>query len=314
MSSDSFYSDLEAFHSFEGFAEFSEYAPLPEDWVILAGDIRGSTEAIRQGRYKSVNMLGAAVITAVVNACEGIEVPFVFGGDGGAVAVPGSVSVAAASSLSALQHHAEKTFGLGLRAAAVPVRRLRQEGHDVAVRRLHLNGRTHLAMFSGGGIERVDAILKGQADDPDLIRSAPGNLDLEGLSCRWEPLAARHGRMIALMVQPAVQEDVQAVYRETLDRIRGVLDGEILPHAPARAETMRFRWPPRGLALEANLRTIGGGLRMMHWLWAAVTSAVQSWCHWRGARGRRLPRHAISRPTPGTDRFPEVRRLPANGA
>lgn len=51
--------------------------------VRMCGDIRGSTRAIEEGRYKQVNMVGAAVITAVLNACAGYEIPFVVGGDGG---------------------------------------------------------------------------------------------------------------------------------------------------------------------------------------------------------------------------------------
>ena len=71
-----FYSSLSAFSEF---AEFDAYTPFPADWVVLAGDIQGSTDAIGAGRYKAVNMVGAAVITCVLNVCEGVEVPFVFG-------------------------------------------------------------------------------------------------------------------------------------------------------------------------------------------------------------------------------------------
>ena len=280
--SETFYADLEPFQAFEDFADFGAYAALPDDWVILAGDIAGSTRAIAEGRYKAVNMLGAAVITAVLNACQGLDVPFVFGGDGGAVAIPGSRRDAAARALARLQAQAGQNFDLALRAAAVPVARLRAEGHDVAVRRLHLNGRNHLAMFAGGGIEQVDAILKGDPGDPDLLHPAVGAVDLEGLSCRWEPLAARHGQMIALMVQPAGAAPAPEVYRETLALLRDVLDGRILAHAPARDDTLRFRWPPRGLGLEARTRAIAHDNRLRQWLWAAITAAVQKWCHWRG--------------------------------
>jgi hypothetical protein len=54
------------------------------------------TKAIAEGRYKAVNMAGAAVIAAVTNALEGREFPFVFGGDGASFAV-GPADVTAAS-------------------------------------------------------------------------------------------------------------------------------------------------------------------------------------------------------------------------
>ena len=62
--SDRFYADLPSFHDFNDFADFSAYRSTPDDWVVLAGDIVGSRAAIAAGRYKAVNMLGAAVITA----------------------------------------------------------------------------------------------------------------------------------------------------------------------------------------------------------------------------------------------------------
>ncbi|MFK7944237.1 MAG: DUF3095 family protein, partial [Paracoccaceae bacterium] len=55
-----FYARLEPFRTFEGFAAFEAYAPVPDDWVVLAGDVVGSTKAIAEGRYKAVNMVGAA--------------------------------------------------------------------------------------------------------------------------------------------------------------------------------------------------------------------------------------------------------------
>ena len=280
--SEKFYSDLPAFTAFEDFSDFEAYAPLPDDWVVLAGDIRGSTVAIREGRYKDVNMLGAAVITAVLNACPGMDLPFVFGGDGGAVAVPGRCRGAARQALARLQHVAERTFRLGLRAAAVPVVRLRREGHDVTVRRLRLNGSNHLAMFGGGGIDHVDRILKGDPGDPDLIQPEAGAVDLEGLTCRWEPLQARHGRMIALMVLPIGAEPAAAVFRDTLAALRSILDGRIITHAPARKETMKFRWPPRSLIFEARMQALAGGKILRKLAHGLLTSAFQVWCHWRG--------------------------------
>ena len=114
----SFYADLPSFSDFNEFPDFGAYAPVPDDWVVLCGDIRGSTRAIDEGRYKQVNMVGASVITAVLNACAEIQIPFVFGGDGGLAVVPGLARDRAVSALRKLQGFSEEAFGLGLRAAA----------------------------------------------------------------------------------------------------------------------------------------------------------------------------------------------------
>lgn len=281
-----FYAALPTFGRFDEFTEFDVYAPLPGDWVLMCGDIRGSTEAIARGRYKQVNMVGAAVIAAVLNACRGTEVPFVFGGDGGLVAVPGALREAAADALRRLQRHSEDTFGLALRAAAVPVSRLRAEGHDVRVRKYSLGPLNNLAMFAGGGVERADAIMKTatEGDTALLLPAADaGQPDLDGLSCRWEPLEAARGQMIALMVQPARGEGHAGVLRDTLAALGGILEGGIAAFAPVTDRTLRLRWPPRGLGLEA--RASGGRFgRVGAWAKVLVSSAVQFWAERRGIR------------------------------
>ncbi len=77
-----------------GFADFSRvtdlsnYRPLPEDWWVGLTDVTGSTQAIAEGRYKAVNMAGAAAISAAMNALDHEDFPFAFGGDGSQLAVP----------------------------------------------------------------------------------------------------------------------------------------------------------------------------------------------------------------------------------
>ena len=87
-----FYKRVPAFGDFEGFTDPSRYQTLPADWRVVIADIRGSTKAIAEGRYKDVNMMGAACITAVLNALKQfdpvLDVPYVFGGDGATFAVP----------------------------------------------------------------------------------------------------------------------------------------------------------------------------------------------------------------------------------
>jgi hypothetical protein len=284
--SSGFYASLEPFQDFARFAEFDAYTPVPDDWVVLAGDIKGSTSAIAAGRYKAVNMVGAAVITCVLNACKGTEVPFVFGGDGGAVAVPGALADGARAALQRLQAHAGAAFDLELRAAAVPVARIRAEGHDLSVRRLALNGRNNLAMFAGGGIDHVDTILKADApDDPDVLRVREDDPppDLEGLSCRWAPLTASRDLMIALMVQPVGSEDPGAVYAEIVSALRDRLGGDIRGHAPASDATLRMRFPPKGLGLELRALSLGWG-KAKALAWLAMTSVLQKIAHVRGTK------------------------------
>ena len=158
--SDLFYNELAPFYDFAEFVELNAYDPVPDDWIVMISDVQGSTRAIEEGRYKDVNMVGAASITAVLNTCGEIEVPFVFGGDGGTVVVPCSLREAASDALIGLQAISQATFGLSLRVGAIPVADLRAQGADVRVRKYELSTRNYLAMFAGGGVELCDSLLK----------------------------------------------------------------------------------------------------------------------------------------------------------
>ena len=72
---------------FSQVADPSRYIPLPDDWHIGVSDVVNSTSTIEAGRYKAVNVAGAATISAVANALDGDLSLFVFGADGGRFAV-----------------------------------------------------------------------------------------------------------------------------------------------------------------------------------------------------------------------------------
>ncbi len=199
-----FYQQLPAFTDFSGFTDFSSYSQIPDDWTVLISDVIGSTKAIKEGRYKDVNMVGAASITCILNACQGIAVPFVFGGDGSTVIVPPQVCRKASSPLQALQAKSKDLFKLDLRIGAVQVSELRKKGVDVTVRKYQLSKGNFLAMFAGGGLELADELLKDtQTPNPYHLQPDPdiGEPDLDGLSCRWEPLIAANGIMATMMIK-----------------------------------------------------------------------------------------------------------------
>ena len=82
------YDALPVVDAFERVSDPGIYTPLPDDWRVGVTDVANSTEALGAGRYKAVNMAGAAVVSAVMNALDHAPFPFVFGGDGAVIAVP----------------------------------------------------------------------------------------------------------------------------------------------------------------------------------------------------------------------------------
>ncbi len=270
-----FYRNLDSSGDFDSISDGRDYAPLPDNWTILISDVVNSTGAIERGEYKSVNMVGASSIIAVLNGCAGFEVPFIFGGDGGVIAVPPGALKAARTRLASLQDQCENLFGLTLRAAAIPVRELRNAGTDVKVRKFQLSQNNHLAMFAGGGLELADQWLKDEAETawhltPD---DAGKSLDLGGLSCRWQPLAARNGVMLTIILQTTGDKITPSNVSKNLARILGKPIDDCAPVQNSNLKLSSFNSP--SLSMErAALRGRYG--RYGAFAWTMLTYAVQA--------------------------------------
>jgi hypothetical protein len=256
-----FYARLEPFGDFANVGDPARYVEAPADWLLVMADIKDSTEAARAGRYKDVNMVGAACITATLNATRGLELPYSFGGDGATVLIPPAARDAVEGALIRTRRLARESFGLELRIGVVPVSELKRCGSRVLVAKFQLSPGNHLAMLSGGGVELADRLIKGGAwveleDEGD--RGAP---DLHGLSCRWQPYRSLRGHMLTLVVR-SLEADRLILHQEIIEALRRILSDGAEAASPIQRDNMRFSWPPAGLRAEA-IATRG---RRPYWL------------------------------------------------
>ena len=83
-----FYDRVPITRDFLALSDPEQFTPVPDDWIVGVADIVDSTGEIARGRYKTVNMVGAAVISGMINALGGRVFPYVFGGDGAGFAIP----------------------------------------------------------------------------------------------------------------------------------------------------------------------------------------------------------------------------------
>jgi hypothetical protein len=188
------------FDQFEGVTDTGNYRRLPDDWVLAVADIVGSTQAIMDGRYKDVNMAGASVISAVLNAAWKRRLPLRFGGDG--AWWPCLVRwKPPREALAAAQRWAEEDLNLTLRIALVPVSDVRLEGLDVRVARYSASPFVTYAMFAGGGTSWAERQMKDgrYTVEPAAAGTRP---DLTGLSCRWNPIESRNGEIVSIIAVP----------------------------------------------------------------------------------------------------------------
>ena len=189
---------LPVFSEFEDVANPSRYMPVPEGWLLAVADVVSSGTAIAEGKYKMVNMAGAAVIAAVLNALGRADHPFVFGGDGAVIAVPGTAEGVVRDALANVATWIDEDLNLRMRVALVPVAAARAAGVDVGVARFRTSDDLTFAMFAGGGSAWAEAQMK--AGRFAVTPGPPGSrADLSGLSCRWNPLDAVHGVIVSII-------------------------------------------------------------------------------------------------------------------
>jgi len=256
VTDEEFFAAVPLFSAFEGVTDAANYRPLPEGWVLALADIVGSTQAIAGGRYKDVNMAGASVISAVLNAVGKGDYPFVFGGDGALIALPGSLEQAARDALAAVQVWVEEDLGLMLRIAIVPVTDTRAEGLDVRVARYSASPHVTYAMFWGGGTSWAERQMK--LGRYAVERAAAGTRpDLTGLSCRWSPIEAENGEIVSIIAVPGEGRPGEE-FRALVNGIVAITAEQNRGSHPVPANGPKFAFSLKGINREAKATAPAG--------------------------------------------------------
>ena len=259
------------------------------------------TAAIAAENYKTVNLAGAAVIASVTNALNGIEFPFVFGGDGASFAVSPAQLDAAKTALGATADWVARELGLSLRVGLVPVTVIRAQGLDVRVARHAPSSDVSYAMFTGGGLAWAEAALKrGEFSVAPLENGHP---DLSGLSCRFEEIPATRGLILSLIAQPAPGVD-PSKFRKAIDEILVLVERSPGAGHPLSAG-LTMAWPPQGLGLEA--RAMPHGSRFFRQAWLLGRALVDRVLTKVGSGQRPGRRGAPQEGNRRQLRFPEIR-------
>ncbi|RME97990.1 MAG: DUF3095 family protein, partial [Alphaproteobacteria bacterium] len=110
-----------------------------------------------------------------------------------------------------------------------------------------------------------------------VVPAPPGmRPDLSGLSCRWQPVRARAGVMLSLVVRrgSGVADDL---FHEAVGQILDLIAREMPGRNPVSDASLKFGSPLTGFALEAKVEGVTGYRRLKLFLWR-----VMSWVIVRG--------------------------------
>ncbi len=240
MVAPSFYESVPSFASFDEITNPEHFVRVPDDWHVVITDVKGSTQAIEAGRYNDVNMIGAAAIAAVQNRLAHAPFPYVFGGDGATLLIASSDIDGVLEALCGLKRLAAKRFDLGLRVGSVPVATLTARGAVIDVARYELAHGKCVAIFRGGGLTVAETMVKAEAADYEATQAGNANVDLRGLSCRWNEIPNARGTVLSLLVVARHQND-HAVYDEVLRTLSDLCDGGIPAANPVNLSLMSYQ-------------------------------------------------------------------------
>lgn len=263
-----FYFDLPIFKDFKGVADDENFHDVPEDWLVVVSDIKGSTKAIESGRYKDVNIVGASSIIAVLNCVQDVEIPFVFGGDGASFVVPESCREPVTRALRAAQRLARDRFDMELRAGMVPEKIVVEQGFRTRIAKMRVSPWGTLAMFSGGGLACAEKLIKNPETAPTYEISVEADSDskqdddlFEGLECRWEPIRNRKGETLSLMLmaRDSNGDKNNSTYSKFIDEIQKIY-GSQKEYSPITRDQLKVTLSSKLLAPEAKVRTFGKNL------------------------------------------------------
>lgn len=252
-----FYARLTPLEHFEQVINPELYTALPDSWCLIITDVRGSTRAIEAGRYRDVNAVGAASIIGVKNALNDLEIPFIFGGDGATLAIPGSRRVETEIALRGMRQLAEQVFAMELRASVVSIAELVEAGHQPKVARFRSGPHTVLTMFAGNAFAVAEAWIKHPEKGVhyEVSRDGESHVDLEGFECRWQPIQSQRGTILCLLVAALGSSALERErsYRRVLTALEAIVDP--LKARPVTAGALKFAGLGGDYSIEARMRS-----------------------------------------------------------
>lgn len=249
--------------NYENLIQLGAASPAPDSSSVVLADVRGSTAAIQAGRYRDVNMVGAACIAVVRNNFPRQRIPYVFGGDGASFLVEAADLAACLQQLATVQRMARDNLGLELRVGHVPVSRLRAEGAEIFFGFLSWSENESLPFFRGDGLRLAEDLIKQQ--HIEVLPASQGESEasvhaaVAGVSCRLEPFESLRGRVLSLLIEPQVPLDEEdEIFRGIFQLIltRGAIDRL----SPLSSLNLRRPWINSTWRSEARLQQERPGL------------------------------------------------------
>lgn len=260
LSTQNFYKYLPALSSFTDIIEPSNYFTVPDDWNLIITDVVNSTDAIKNGNYKDVNIAGGVTAMAVSNLMGDMDYPFLFGGDGMTLLLPDSVLPGVKDILFSIRELVKKNFGLKLRAGIVNVGDLKRTGKELKLCKLKISDFYNQAILTGNALDAAENFVKNDdSTNPYIIpltHKTTVKPDFTGFTCRWQDIPSHRGETVSFIIKmnsPSVASD-QELLKVILDQVEILLGNDTEIH-PLKEEGIKVDLSGKYFDKEATVHT-----------------------------------------------------------
>lgn len=228
---------------------------VPASWHVVITDIRGSTQAVSEGRHEQVNLIATGSIVTVLNIAfeAGIKIPFFFGGDGATFMVPDRMIDQVMESLAGYKDYVMNKYGLYLRTGYIPVAEVYRSGHHIKLARYSNSENFVIPVVTGFGLAYAEDKIKSRHDGPEYKHFNSSEPDLNGMQCRWDKIAPpeKNTEIVTLLVSCKDLPAQAGVFAAVLSKIEE-LYGPFTQRQPISVAELKLKSTFKRLRSEGN--------------------------------------------------------------
>jgi len=252
-----FYKQLEPIDSFSKITQEGYYQELPSSWYIIVSDIKNSTKAIENGKYKEVNFVASLVIIGILNLDREIELPIIFGGDGASILIPPILIEKAKDVLFDAKKKAKEKFFLDLRIGIVPYKDIKKENKPILVAKYSSSKEHTQTLINGGGLSYAEKLLKEENSKYILKGTNNSNkeIDFNGLECRWQDIPSPKEETLCLLIE-STKKDLES-YVQIISTIEKIAGESTQRHPIKYINNIKLSFNPKTLNTEASVFSKG---------------------------------------------------------
>lgn len=254
MHTTNFYKNLKQIDDFSKIMENKNYSKIPNEWFVIVSDIKSSTKAIEEGKYKQVNFIAALTIIGILNINRELDFPYIFGGDGASLIIPPILLENSKKVLIEASKKAKESFGLELRIGVISLKEIEKRGSFIEVTKFQVSKDYTQAIVRGNGLELAEELLKKEYEnfkiEDDFTNDYTANFD--GLECRWEDIKTPKDETISILIK-SLNSNSNEIYQNSLKQIEQIA-GSFDERNPIKyINQLNLSFNPRVLNTEASI-------------------------------------------------------------